>query len=118
MNFKKAKSPLFAFQQAQKYAGTPVTDYLQVWVSTDYAGRGQRAAAHWTNVTDQVAGTWPDGSSWDFSDMKLDLSAYAGETNVVVAFLYISTETTDEATGVAATWEVKNVRCAEAGDFN
>jgi hypothetical protein len=118
MNLKKAKAPLFAFQQAQKYAGTPVTDYLQVWVSTDYAGKGQRAAAHWTNVTAQVEGEWPDGSSWDFSDMKLDLSAYAGEPNVVVAFLYISTETTDEATGVAATWEVKNVRCAEAGDFN
>ncbi|MCR4921328.1 MAG: DUF5017 domain-containing protein [Bacteroidaceae bacterium] len=108
MNFKKAKAPILVFQQAQKYAGTPVTDYLQVWVSTDYQGRGHRADATWTDVTMQVEGVWPDGSSWDFSDMSLDLSAYVGQTNVVVGFHYVSTETQ------AATWEVKNIRCAEA----
>ena len=112
MNFKKAKAPLFVFQQAQKYAGTPVTDFLKIYVSTDYEGRGHRADATWTEVTMEVEGTWPDGSSWDFSDMKLDLSAYAGQTNVVVGFRYISTES------IAATWEVKNVRCAEAEDFD
>lgn len=107
MNLKKAKQPVFTFEQAQKYAGTPVTDYLKVYVSTDYQGRGSRSAATWTEVTSQLQGTWPDGSSWDYSPMKLDLSAYAGQPNVVVGFCYISTET------VAATWEVKNVRCAE-----
>ena len=107
MNLKKAKQPVFTFEQAQKYAGTPVTDYLKVYISTDYQGRGSRSAATWTEVTSQLQGTWPDGSSWDYSPMKLDLSAYAGQTNVVVGFCYISTES------VAATWEVKNVRCAE-----
>ena len=54
-----------------------------------------------------MQGEWPDGSSWDFHDGTLDLSAYAGEQNVVVAFLYISTEE------YAATWEIKDIRCAE-----
>ena len=88
-----------------------MTDFLKIYVSTDYAGRGHRADATWTEVTMEAEGTWPDGSSWDYSDMKLDLSAYAGQTNVVVGFRYISTES------IAATWEVKNVRCAEAEDF-
>lgn len=108
MNLKKAKQPVFTFQEAQKYAGSPVTDYLKVYVSTDYAGRGNQATATWTEVTDQLQAERPDGSSWDFTDQLLDLSAYAGQPNVVVAFRYISTD------AVAATWEFKNVRCAEA----
>ena len=108
MNLKKAVRPIFTFEQAQKYAGTPVTDYLKVFVSTDYTGRGGLDAATWTEVTDQVEGTWPDGSSWDYMPMTLDLSAYAGQKTVNVAFCYVSTD------AVAATWEVKNVVCREA----
>lgn len=108
MNMKKAKKPLFQFQEAQKYAGTPLEDYLQVWVSTDYAGRGSLQSAHWTDVTSKLQGTRPDGSSWDYMDMSLDLSEYAGQPDVRVAFRYISTD------AVAATWEVKNVVCKEA----
>jgi len=108
MNFKKAKNPVFTFEQAQKYAGTPVTDYLQVWISTDYSGRGGLEAATWTNITDKVEGTWPDGSDWTYYPMSIDLSEYAGSTSVNVAFRYISTD------AVAATWEVKNVVCREA----
>jgi len=107
MNFKKAVSPILTFQEAQKYGGSPLEDYLQVLISTDYSGQGGQSAATWTDITDQLVGTRPDGSSWEFSDISVDLSVYAGETNVNVAFRYISTET------VAATWEVKNVRCAE-----
>ena len=122
MNLKKAKQPVFAFEQAQKYAGSPVTDYLKIYVSTDYQGRGGRATAHWTEVTDLVEGVWPDGSSWDYSPMTLDLSSYAGQTSVVVGFRYISTGDVVGADGsvvekgVAATWEIKNVRCAEPED--
>lgn len=111
MNFKKAKEPLFTFEEAQKYAGTPVSDFLKVYVSTNYSGRGGQASATWTEVTDQLTAERPDGSSWNFTSQSLDLSAYAGETNVVVAFRYISTD------AVAATWEFKNVRCAEKSDF-
>jgi len=108
MNLKKAVRPIFTFEQAQKYAGTPVTDYLQVWVSTDYTGRGGLEAATWTNMTDKVEGTWPDGSDWNYLPMSLDLSQFVGEKTVSVAFRYISTD------AVAATWEVKNVVCREA----
>ena len=108
INLKKATQPVFTFQQAQKYAGTPVTDYLKVYVSTDYAGRGSLGSATWIEVTDKVEGEWPDGSSWNFNDMSLDLSNFVGNQNVRIGFCYISTEE------VAATWEVKNVVCREA----
>ena len=107
MNLKKATQPVFTFEQAQKYAGSPVTDYLQVFVSTNYTGRGGLDAATWTDVTEQVEGTWPDGSSWDYMPMSVDLSQFAGQQTVSVAFRYISTD------AVAATWEVKNVVCKE-----
>ncbi|GEM_PF-3727837 len=116
MNLKKAKKPVFTFDQAQKYAGTPINDFLQIYVSTNYAGRGNQASATWEDVTNQVvnaadgstATAWPDGTSWDYTSCKLDLSKYAGQTNVVVAFRYISNEK------AAATWEFKNVLCQEA----
>lgn len=107
MNLSKAEQPVFTFEQAQKYAGTPVTDYLKVYVSTDYTGRGGLEAATWTEVTDQVVGTWPDGSDWTYYPMTLDLSPFAGNKTVNVAFCYVSTD------AVAATWEVKNVVCRE-----
>ena len=108
MNLKKAEKPVFTFEQAQKYAGSPVQDYLQVWVSTDYAGRGGLESATWTEVTDRVEGAWPDGSDWTYYPMTVDMSQFAGNKNVCVAFRYISTD------AVAATWEVKNVVCREA----
>lgn len=111
MNLKKAKVPLFRFEEAQKYAGTPLSDYLKVYVSTNYAGRGTQASADWTEVTADLQGERSDGSTWDFYPISLDLSAYAGKENVVVAFRYISNDT------YAATWEFKNVRCAEATEF-
>lgn len=107
MNMKKAVEPIFQFEQAQKYAGTPVTDYLRVYVSTDYSERGQLSTATWDDVTELVEGVWPDGSNWDFSPMSIDLSKYAGQPDVRVAFRYISTD------AVAATWEVKNILCKE-----
>lgn len=110
INLKKAESPVFFFEQAQKYAGTPVTDYLKVFVSTDYAGRGGLESATWTDMTEKVAGTWPDGSDWTYYPMTLDLSDFAGNQAVHVAFRYISTDQ------VAATWEVKNIVCKEAED--
>ena len=117
LNLKKAKQPLFRFDEAQKYVGSPIDDFLQVWISTDYAGRGGQAAAHWTNVTDRLVGaakedgslwTRPDGSDWTYATMTIDLSEFAGQPDVRVAFRYVTNETS------AATWEVKNVICKEA----
>ncbi|MBO7498749.1 MAG: choice-of-anchor J domain-containing protein [Bacteroidaceae bacterium] len=113
MNLKKAKEPLFAFDQAQRFAGTPVTDWLQVWVSKDYSGRGGQSTATWEDKTFDVVGQWPDGADWTFYHMKLDLTPYAGEPNVVVAFRYRSSSEAE----IAPTWEIQNVRCAEASEF-
>ena len=117
LNLKKAKSPLLRFDEAQKYAASPLDDFLQVWVSTDYTGRGGRSAATWVNVTDRIKGaakddgsfwTRPDGSDWTYATMNIDLSEFAGQPDVRVAFRYITNETS------AATWEIKNVVCKEA----
>lgn len=118
MNLKKAKKPIFAFEHTQRFALEPVTDWLKIYVSTDYSGRGGQPTATWTEVTYDAKGEWPDGATWDFVPMQLDLSAFAGQTNVVVAFRYLSSDHggTNDA-GVAPTWEVKNVRCAEEEDI-
>ena len=108
MNLKKAEKPVLTFDHAQRYAGSPVQDYLQVWVSTDFTGRGGLESATWTDVTDLVEGTWPDGSDWTYYPASVDMSQFVGNKNVCVAFRYISTD------AVAATWEVKNVICREA----
>ncbi len=107
MNLKRAEAPVLTFEEAQKYCGTPLEDYIQVWVSTVYEAGNDVDMSQWTNVTDQLQGTRPDGSNWNYLPMSLDLSAYAGEKNVRVAFRYISDET------YAATWEIKNIRAAE-----
>lgn len=103
MNLKKAREPRFAFEEAQKYSPTPVNDFLRVEVSTD--------GTTWTDVTAQLEQPRPDGSSWNFTAQALDLTPYIGQPTVYVAFRYISTDTN------AATWEFKNVRCAEKSDF-
>ena len=108
MNFKKAKNPVLYYDEAQKYAGEVLADYLQVWVSTDYSPETGQAAAHWTNVTDQLIGERSDGSTWNYYPIFLDLSAYAGQRSVAIAFRYVSNET------YAATWEFKNIVCKEA----
>lgn len=116
LNLKKAKQPLLRFDEAQKYAASPLDDFLQIMVSTDYTGRGALEAAHWTDVTAKLVGatkedgsqwTRPDGSDWTYATMTLDLSDYAGQPDVRIAFRYKTNETS------AATWEIKNVVCKE-----
>lgn len=108
LKLKKAKQPVLTFDEAQKYAGTPLSDYLKVYVSTDYNGRGSMESATWTEVTDRLEGTRPDGSSWDYMPIRLDLSEWAGQASVNVAFRYVAKDS------FAATWEIKNVVCREA----
>lgn len=117
LNLKKAKQPLLRFDEAQKYAAQPLDDFLQIMISTDYSGRGTLESAHWTDVTSRLVGatkadgsqwTRPDGSDWTYATMTLDLTDFAGQPDVRVAFRYKTNETS------AATWEVKNVVCKEA----
>ena len=76
-------------------------DYMKVLVSSDYDGSSNPATqGHWTEIT---VTNKPTG--WTFVDSgDLDLSAFDGQSNVHIAFKYVSTSS------VASTWEVGSVR--------
>ncbi len=76
-------------------------DYMKVFVSSDYDGSSNPATqGHWTEIT---VTNKPTG--WTFVDSgDLDLSAFDGQSNVHIAFKYISTSS------VAATWEIGSVK--------
>lgn len=81
------------FEQAgNKFFSEKCENYCSVMVSTD--------RENWTPLKLNV---WPEGNSWDFYTSTANLSAYAGQSTVYIAFKYTSTSST------AGTWEVRNV---------
>ena len=60
----------------------------------------------WTDVT---LSPWPAGKDWTFIDAEADLSAFAGEASVKIAFAYASTASD------CPTWEIKTVIVADGG---
>lgn len=81
------------FEQAgNKFFSEKCENYCSVMVSTD--------RENWTPLELDV---WPEGNSWDFVTSKANLSAYAGQSTVYIAFKYTSTSST------AGQWEVRNV---------
>ena len=84
-----------AFSHARKYG-----DLSQLSVLAK-AGEGE-----WTALE---VSAWPDGSSWSFIEATADLSAFAGQAAVQVAFKYTST------TDGGATWEIKTVSITNEG---
>ena len=90
-----AEVATLAFSHARKYG-----DLSQLSVLAK-AGEGE-----WTALT---VSAWPDGSSWTFVEATADLSAFAGQAAVQVAFKYTST------TDGGATWEIKTVTITNEG---
>ena len=84
-------SPTLTFEQAGNFFSN-MPELCSVLVSTD--------RENWTPLELDV---WPEGNSWDFYTSTADLSAYAGQSTVYIAFKYTSTSST------AGTWEVRNV---------
>lgn len=82
-----------------KFAGA-VSDECTVLICTDANARVEPLGAEWTELT--VNG-WPAGTNWTFVDGTADLSAYAGQSSVYIAFLYTSTANS------AGTWEISKV---------
>lgn len=82
-----------------KFAGA-VSDECRVLICTDANARVEPLGADWTELT--VNG-WPAGTNWNFVDGTADLSAYAGQSSVYIAFLYTSTANS------AGTWEISKV---------
>ena len=70
-----------------------------VQVSTDYDGMGDPSTATWTTVNDLI------GPEDAFARTEVDLSAFASETNVYIAFHYVG--------NFAAEWYVDNVFFSE-----
>lgn len=91
MDLSQLTSATLTFQQAGNFFSDMQAD-CSVLVSTD--------RQDWTPLT--VEG-WPEGSSWTFYDSTADLSAYAGQSQVYIAFRYTSSDMK------AGTWEVRNV---------
>lgn len=91
IDLSQLTSATLTFQQAGNFFSDMQTD-CSVLVSTD--------RQNWTRLT--VEG-WPEGNSWTFYDSTADLSAYAGQSQVYIAFRYTSSDMK------AGTWEVRNV---------
>ncbi len=85
-------SATLSFEQAGNYFANNVSDECSVLVSTD--------KENWSEL--EVTG-WPTENSWTFVTSTADLSAYAGQSEVYIAFRYSSTASK------AGTWEVKSV---------
>ena len=91
IDLSQLTSATLTFQQAGNFFSDMQAD-CSVLVSTD--------RQEWTPLT--VEG-WPEGNSWTFYDSTADLSAYAGQSQVYIAFRYTSSDMK------AGTWEVRNV---------
>lgn len=78
-----------------------VFDDIKVFVSSDYSGTGDPNTATWEEKTFTEADLDP---YWQWTNSgNIDLSTYAGESTVYVAFKYTSTSS------LACAWEVDNV---------
>lgn len=91
IDLSQLTSATLTFQQAGNFFSDMQAD-CSVLVSTD--------RQDWAPLT--VEG-WPEGNSWTFYDSTADLSAYAGQSQVYIAFRYTSSDMK------AGTWEVRNV---------
>lgn len=84
-------SATLSFQHTGKFFSS-MSDEIKVLASTD--------ATNWTELT---ISAYPSGSDWTFVDATCDLSQFAGQSTVYIAFQYTSTSDS------APTWEIKNV---------
>jgi hypothetical protein len=99
MDFSSNHQYKMAFSEAINFESANIADREEVYISLDYAG--DPTTATWTEIN--VSGRAP-GDSWNFFDVDtIDLSAYAGEPSVTVAFKY-----TSDSNG-AGTWEIDDV---------
>jgi hypothetical protein len=93
-----ATNVALTFDQALNFLGeTSYPDACQIWVICG-------------ETKEQVVlreDQYLPGNNWTFVTTVLDLSKYAGQSDVKVAFVYKSTDVK------ASTWEVKNVKVAD-----
>lgn len=114
MNLTERVNPWLNFTHVGRYfnAGTPNPESMKkaisVWVSTKSDGNSINID-DWTKVEIPAAG-YPTGLNWTFiPSTGINLSAFAGKSNVRIAFRYLSSA----ADNAAGSWEVKNVLITE-----
>lgn len=91
-SLKGVSKPTLTFEHTGKYFSSNIKDDIRVQVSTD--------GKTWQDLT---ISAYPTGNDWNFVKATADLSAFAGQSTVYIAFLYTSTE------NAACSWEIKNV---------
>ena len=92
-------SPAFSLAEATT-ATLTINHALNKGAATNLAVKASADGKTWSDLT---LSAWPAGDSWTFEEATADLSAFAGESAVKIAFVYVST------TDLCPTWEVKTV---------
>ncbi len=96
VNLSSYTSATLTFDSSYNYTGAP----LQVLVSSNYTGTGNPNLATWTTLSPTLSS---GAFAWANSG-PVNISAFAGNSAVYVAFKYTST------TSAASTWELDNVK--------
>lgn len=99
VDLSSATAPVFSFDNAYNYNGDP----LKVYISADYDGFSNPNSASWTELNPVLS-----TGNWDFvSSGQLDISSFAGYSNVYVAFKYTGSNSD------GSTWEIDNILIEE-----
>lgn len=99
IDLSQATTATLTFDHTHKFIGTPVENFISLWVT-------ETSAENWQQLTIDKYGT---NNDYTFVTPSIDLSAYAGKT-IKFAFKYISTNS------AAGTWEIKNVKVVANGE--
>lgn len=99
IDLSQATTATLTFDHTHKFIGTPVENFISLWVT-------ETSAENWQQLTIDKYGT---NNDYTFVTPSIDLSAYAGKT-IKFAFKYISTNS------AAGTWEIKNVKVIANGE--
>ncbi len=99
LDLSKVTSAKLTFEHAAKFQNGKVEEEFQVLVAEN--PNETPNVSEWEQLT---IPTMPTAGAWtSVSSGEIDLTAYAGKSNVRIAFRYVST------TSGADTWQVKNV---------
>lgn len=101
IDMSSVTTALLKFDQNVNYSsGAQPSTLLHVMVSTDYSGNVQ--TAQWTELT---LSAWPTGTDWNTVSSTADMTSFAGQQYVTIAFKY----TSQAVQNYCPTWEVMNV---------
>jgi len=96
LNLSAYTSAALKFDNAYSYSGAPI----QALISSNYSGTGNPNSATWTTLTPTLS---TGNFAWASSGL-LNISSFAGNRAVYIAFKYTST------TSAASSWEIDNVK--------